>query len=285
MSRQLEGHRVEDVTVVARRVLLDALAALREHSSGVVVVGAQAVYLRAELAGREELSSYTSDADLAIDRHGLADVPLIEEAMRAAGFHLQVRPGTWSRRESIGAGSGEVAVDLLIPEAFGGTAPRRARGGRIPPHADDATRQVRGLEAAIVDNDPVLIRSLDPGTASGTAPVAGIAALLVAKAHKIADRLAARDARPDRLQDKDAGDVVRLMQLGDVATVAARFRLLLEHDEVSEVVREGLELLRSQFGGRRTVGTTMAVAALAGSTPPDLVEALGAAYLRALPAG
>lgn len=284
MSRQPAGHRIEDLTVVSRRVLLDALKALRDHAEGVVVVGAQAIHLRAELAEREALASFTSDADLAIDRRGLSATPLLEDAMVAAGFQLAVTPGTWSRLEPVGDGSAEVAVDLLIPEAFSGTARKTARGGRIPPHATTATRRVRGLEAALVDHDVLAVRSLDPeAPASTAARVAGVAALLVAKAYKIADRLA--DPRPGRLQDKDAADVVRLMQLGEPRAVAGRLELLLADPDMTDVVREGLDLLRSQFGRRAAPGTRMAVTALAGGTSANLVEAIGPAFLRRLPSG
>ncbi len=55
----------------ARRVLLDALTALQPHIGAIVLIGAQAVYLRT--AGR--LSTYqpfTTDADLARSPTGSA---------------------------------------------------------------------------------------------------------------------------------------------------------------------------------------------------------------------
>jgi hypothetical protein len=60
-------------------------------------------------------------------------------------------------------------------------------------------------------------------------PVAGTAALLVTKAHKLHDRL--RDFRPermDRLKSKDAGDVLRLMQAEPPDQVGMRLRRLAE---------------------------------------------------------
>ncbi len=49
----------------ARRVLLDALAALQPHIGAVVLIGAQAVYLRT--AGRlPTYQPFTTDADLVI---------------------------------------------------------------------------------------------------------------------------------------------------------------------------------------------------------------------------
>ncbi len=206
--------------------------------------------------------------------------------MAAGGFALSQAPGTWSRREEVGTGSAEIAVDLLVPEALGGTWPKKARGGRIPPHASTATRQVRGLEVAAVDNDWLAIRSLDHDASdrSRSARVAGIVALLVAKAHKIDDRLRDRVRQPGRLQDKDAGDVVRLMQLPGARRVADRFEQSLEDPGVGDVVRDGLTMLRSQFANSRATGTRMAVAALEGILG-DLRPQAGPDRLRRRPRG
>lgn len=268
--------------MASRRVLLDALAALRSHGQSLVVVGAQAISLRAEAADLPDLASFTSDADLSIDPRSLEDDPRLEHAMTAAGFTLTTPPGTWTRMETVGAGKTAVAVDLLVPRAFNGLAPRSARGGRIPPHARTATRLTDGLEAAAVDLDVLVVRSLD-GRPDASAQVAGVAALLVAKSHKIADRIAG--GRPDRLQDKDAGDVIRLMQIGEGPAVAERFRTMLEDPDVGQVVRHGLALLRSQFGTPRAEGTRMATAALDGTLPRPLIEALAPAFLAQLPGG
>ena len=55
---------MDELYVVARRVLLDALEALGAHREAIVVVGAQAIYLR---AGKADLAvaPYTTDGDLA----------------------------------------------------------------------------------------------------------------------------------------------------------------------------------------------------------------------------
>ena len=71
--------------LIARRVLLDALDALGEHRDAMVLVGVQAVYLRvgdADLA----LAPYTTDADLVIDPHRLAEIPPLEQVLLGAGF-------------------------------------------------------------------------------------------------------------------------------------------------------------------------------------------------------
>lgn len=56
---------VELIYASARAVLLDALQALGDQVDGVVVVGAQAIYLR---TGDLQLrtAAYTTDADLAL---------------------------------------------------------------------------------------------------------------------------------------------------------------------------------------------------------------------------
>ena len=56
----------DELYVMARRVLLDVLGALGDHRDAIVLVGAQAVYLRvgdADLA----ITPYTTDGDLVID--------------------------------------------------------------------------------------------------------------------------------------------------------------------------------------------------------------------------
>ncbi len=66
---------LDPLYVAARRVLLDALDALREHLDAIVLVGAQAVYVH---AGEADLSvaPFTTDSDLAIDPRHLSPQPL-----------------------------------------------------------------------------------------------------------------------------------------------------------------------------------------------------------------
>ncbi len=57
---------MDELYVIARRVLLDALEAFGPHRDAAILVGAQAIYLHtgdAELA----VAEYTTDADLALD--------------------------------------------------------------------------------------------------------------------------------------------------------------------------------------------------------------------------
>ncbi len=100
--------------------------------------------------------------------------------------------------------------------------------------------------------------------------VAGHTALLVAKVHKIGDRA----DRPDRLADKDAGDVLRILMSTAPEHVAQRFADLLDDDRSSEAARVGIGLLDALFGTPRSLGTQMAVRALAGVLDPLTVEAV-----------
>ncbi len=66
----------------------------------------------------------------------------------------------------------------------------------MPPHERKTARRVPGLEAAIVDRDRLTIAGFADDGRSVEAWVAGPAALLVAKAYKLAERLGQADHRP-----------------------------------------------------------------------------------------
>lgn len=148
-----------------------------------MVGGAQAVHLhtgQAEFA----LAPFTKDADLVLDPRSLMDNPTVDAEMRAAGFVLDAtkgKPGAWLSPRG-------VPVDLMVPEALAGPAAPGRRGGRIPPHSNRATRRAAGLEAAVVDHDLLEIVGLKGDARRRTANVAGPAALLVAKLHKLGER-------------------------------------------------------------------------------------------------
>src|SRR5665811_526675 len=121
------------------------------------------------------LAEYTTDGDVAIDPDLLSSEPLVEEAMRAAGFTPDPRSsaiGSWISPRG-------VPVDLMVPEAVAGAG---RRGARVPPHDSKAMRRSRGIEATLVDNSTMMIRSLDPtdDPREFQVSVAGPAALLVA---------------------------------------------------------------------------------------------------------
>ncbi len=177
--------------VAARRVLLDALQALGGQRQALVLVGAQAIYLH---TGAETLAvaEYTTDADIAVDPRLLLPLPGLGEAMERAGFFLdkaQGAVGIWSSRQVVAGIASIITVDLLVPEALGGAGRRAARIGGS--HGKRTAMKAHGLEAAVVDNEPTVLRTLDSADSrSFEILVAGPAALLISKVHKVGERVA-----------------------------------------------------------------------------------------------
>ncbi|MFJ9195863.1 hypothetical protein [Streptomyces globisporus] len=283
MAQVPEGVDPDQLTVVARRVLLDGLIALSPHIDALTVVGAQAVYLRTPDAALRN-SPFTADGDLSIDPARLKDQPHLDTSLREAGFRLKQdsQPGLWEREETVGDRIVPVELDLLVPKQL---SPKNGkRSAKVPPHGTKSARWIEGLEVAAVDRSPLSVGSLDPTDhRSITVNVAGPAALLVAKAFKITDRLSQAEKRPDRLTDKDAGDVVRIMMTASTRQISDTFADLRKDPRVGDVATNGLEKLRQLFGGRATPGVDMAVKALAGSLEEDRVRVLAPAFIARLP--
>ena len=260
---------MDELYVVARRVLLDALEAIGAHRPAVVLVGAQAIYLRvgeADLA----VAPYTTDGDLAIDPALLAEIPPLEQVLKSAGFIPKGGDavGVWiTHRATEAHPSTEVAVDLMVPASVSPGKGRRA--ARLPGHDARAARIVQGLEGAIVDVETMLLTALDDDDPRELeVQVAGPAALLVAKLHKIQDRTGT-----DRESSKDALDVFRLLRGTTTEELSGRFRRLLADSRSAETSVAAAELLRQQFGTRRGEGVEMAVQAVGSLADPEEVSA------------
>lgn len=253
-----------ELLVTARNGVLDALDALHQHLDSIILIGAQAIYLHTG-AAPVALAEATKDSDLALDARTLPDSPLIEDAMRSAGFELDPRaqqPGAWMNARGI-------PVDLMVPEALAGDSGRR--GARIPPHSKNAARRAIGLEAAVLDHAPRQILSLAVGdTRCQTVNVAGPASLLVAKLHKLGER----QASPSRLIDKDAHDIYRLLVAISTDELAASFRYLLADGLSGPVTKKSLVFLADLFAaGDRSSGAMMAGRAELGIGDPAVVSA------------
>ena len=253
-----EQPRIEYVE--ARRALLDALTALQPHVDAFVLIGAQAVYLRT--AGRlPGYQPFTTDADLALDPGRLADLPLLADAMLAEGFEYSGEPGIWNRH-MLRPGFSEdiiVPVDLLVPAHVAASAGRR--GARLPgDHGRTAARKSAGVEGALVDHDPIEIASLEMSDSRRMIiNVAGPAALLVAKVHKLGERL----ATPQRLIDKDAGDVFRLLEATPLREMIRLMQTLLADDRSAAAATVAIGYVRQLFATPRSPGVQLAVQALA----------------------
>lgn len=244
--------------VAARRDLLDVLEVLGPQRRAVVLVGAQAIYLRVG-EGPLRVAPYTTDSDLAIEPELLADEPLLAEGLTAAGFVLTIRPGTRTRREG--------QLDLMVADSLGG--PGR-RGTRLGAHGSDLARKTKGLEAAMVDRSPLEVRALDPRDRRSIAiNVAGIGALLVAKLHKLAER----EADPKRTSAKDALDVLRILQAAETKVLGAKLHTLCVAPLSRSVTLEARDHLTRLFGGRNGLGTSMAIQATIGIEDPETIAA------------
>ena len=235
----------------ARETLLDAIEALGPHSDAAILVGAQAIYVHTE--GEDDsfaISPFTYDADLALDPELLSDSPAIVEAMSRAGFRLGDQPGLYSKE-------GVSQVDLLVPESVGGPGRRAARLGV---HGNRAAMKVLGLEGALVSHKVRKITSLVPGAdRSCLLKVAGPAALLVSKVHKIGERLEDSDVRRQEQLPKDAFDIYRLLRAIDTAELASEFRLLQSDGVSSCVTSVALSTFESLFDSRSGIGTGLLV--------------------------
>ena len=155
----------------------------------------------------------------------------------------------------------------MVPEALAGPG---SRGARLGPHGKRVARRAKGLEAALVDRKLTKIISLTPGVERSVEMlVAGPAALLVAKIHKIAERT----GTSDRVRDKDALDVLRLLQATETATLAARLMDLADDMVSAEVTTEAVSQLEPLFGSPNAVGISMAVRAARADAEADMISA------------
>ncbi len=258
----------DDLLVEARSVLLDALLALAEQRDSIIVIGAQAVYLHTG-AAPIAVAEATKDSDLAIDVRTLHQDPLIDAAMERAGFVLDPiarQPGAWMSPRGI-------PVDLMVPEALAGGSSRRS--AVHPPHDRRSMRRAIGLEAVVVDNAEMSVGSLSPNDRrTVTAKVAGPAALLVAKLHKIAERR----RNPSRLVDKDAHDIYRLLVAISTEQLATPIARLLSDGLAARPTAEAMTYLRQLFAdGPATLGAQMAARTEEGIGDPDVTAQASAA--------
>ena len=249
--------------VKARAGLLDALKALGPLRAAAVLVDAQGVYeYTREVDDHFAVAPATFDADLAFIPELLIDDPKIPEAMLEAGYVLGDQPGIYRRDDN-------TQVDLLVPQIVGG---RRGRGADLGVHGNRSARQVRGLEGALVSRRPMAIGSFSPEDhRSFEIQVAGPAALLVAKIHKLAD-LADEQGSP-RLNNKDAFDVYRLLLAIQARELAEETAILRGHTQSQEVTEEALTQFSELFGTDTGTGTQQVVDHVGPLENPDFIAA------------
>ena len=262
----------DEIYFLARRVLLDAVETLAAHQAALTLVGAQAIYLRVGEIEGIPVSPFTSDADFSINPELLAEKPPIEARMSAAGFTQKAGAvGIWIATSQTTSGlTVEVPVDLLVPDRLVTTPGRRS--APLKGHDQRTARRVRGIEGALVDADLLAIEALDPQDDRRVSlRVAGPAALIVAKLHKIRDRAGSK-----RAGEKDALDVLRLLRGASTEDIVRRWESLLRDGNAAESARAAMRMLAELFGTTRALGSTAAAAAALGASPDEITASCAA---------
>lgn len=191
----------------------------------------------------------------------------------------RIEPGIWVAQEVVAGERLTIPIDLIVPEGFATGGGRR--GARLGAHGKRAARRTLGLEAALIDNGVMTIKALDATDLREiSVKVAGKTALLIAKAHKIHDRVAT--GRADRVGDKDASDVYRLMQTTAPAETAEIVRELLGDPIASQPTRLALQYLQELFGSRGAPGVQMAIRALRLAISEDEIAVLTTSFAGSL---
>jgi hypothetical protein len=256
---------VDPAYVLARKVLLDALDALSAHRNALILVGAQAVYLHTG-ASDFALAPFTTDADLVINPTVLQPNPKLAETLTGAGFISSPNNiGIWT------SVADSVNTDLLVPEAVAG---RGSRSADLGEHGNRVARRVHGLEPALVDNSWMRIDALElTDKRVHQIRVAGPAALLIAKLHKVYER----KETPTRLDNKDAFDIYRLLQTAQTADLATTVRLLNADEFAHDSTVSGMTYLQELFSTENAVGARLAAQAVEGIADPEVVAASSSA--------
>ena len=231
----------------SRKLLIDTIRALADFGDAITVVGAHAVHVWAQdVLGPVDMQA-TRDADVAINPVIVTPNPKLLDVMQGIGVTpaLPARPGVYGYADESSLPLGErTTIDLIVPEVYAGSGRRAAR---IAGQQYAASRAV-GLELAVWDRHQRTLTAIDDPTNIVGAWVAGPAALLVAKTHKVHERLEQVATRPDRLRPKDSGDVGLLMMVSDpddIATVMITQSAV--HPEIEPVVSQAARWLVDMY--------------------------------------
>ena len=183
---------------------------------------AQAIYVHAESEDASfALSPFTYDADIALDPGTIGQQP------HDSGGHEPRGLPSWrtNRDCTRGAPGRRLTCWCLGPLAGPGR-----RAARLGVHGNRAATKVHGLEGALVSHAHRKITSLTADAdRSCILKVAGPAALLVSKVHKVGERLEDPDVRRRDALAKDAFDIYRLLRAIDTAELASELDLLGSH--------------------------------------------------------
>jgi len=263
----------------SRRMLVDTLQILVDFRDAITVVGAHAVHVWVQDAWGPIDMQATRDADLAVNPVFVSSDPKLVDLMNGIGAApaLPDRPGIYGYSFEMDLPLAErTTIDLIVPEVYAGPGRRAARiAGQ--PHA--ASRAV-GLELAVWDRVRRTLATFDTPSKQVDAWVAGPAALLVAKAHKVHERFLDIGTHPDRLRPKDSGDVALLMMTSQPAEIfSVMSEQSLAHPEISQTVVDAARWLLDMYGDSSTVLRHDAIDALADRFTQEEVNETMATWL------
>lgn len=248
--------------VASRKLLLEVLYLLREQSDALTVLGAHAVFEQTKSVIDLPAMDSTNDADLGVVPELLLPVPLLNEVMDSAGLEpaSPSRPGVWGLKSEHEMSIHErLTIDLIAPASVAGSGRRSAEVG---PHGRRSVSKTTGTELSLIDRQWMTIGSFDDQEPDGEGYVAGAAALICAKAYKIADRLdpAELERNPKRFKPKDVTDLFRLMVTKSGPEVRRIFDLGATKPDIADSVIEGKRLLlalRAREDGRWITGQVL----------------------------
>lgn len=226
----------------SRRAIINVLEVLAEHTDSLTLVGAHAVLLRT--VDLDVPMAPTGDGDLGVTPNLVGDVPSIEELLTGAGYEhrTDARPGLWGRTAYVdgnGVRQFREKIDLLTGRELSGAVGRQRRG--VPllqgKHGRLTVGNARGLELSALDRSPMRIADFADPSLGVEANVAGIPALICAKAFKVGERL--DKPRQGAVRDKDIGDLWRLMAATAIDETIDTFERYAADPVIGPSVRQG----------------------------------------------
>jgi hypothetical protein len=224
----------------SRRAIIDVVGSvLAPQRDALTIVGAHAVILRTQ--DLNIFVSPTGDGDLGVTPSLVLGEPPLDVLMSAAGFEPRTdsRPGLWGRGR-IEADNGKVTwneqIDLITGEGLSGNTRAGKRSVSALSAHGRGVGSTPGIELTAFDRSEMLVADFVDPAVTVEVNVAGYAALICAKSFKLGERL---DAGGQRLRDKDAGDLWRLLRCADRDNVVDVFGEYADHDAIGSSVRRG----------------------------------------------
>ncbi|MDR1184507.1 MAG: hypothetical protein LBK67_06890 [Coriobacteriales bacterium] len=232
----------------SRRLLIETARALSVFQNAITVIGAHAIHAWVQNAWGPIEMEATRDSDVSINPIFVTKDPKITNVLKGIGVEPahQDRPGIYGLASESGLPwMSRTTIDLLVPEVYAGGGRRAAR---IPGQKNSASR-AKGLELTIWDRHLLTLETVDDPKDAIEIYVAGPASLLIAKAHKVHERLERVASHPERLRPKDSGDIALLMMVSDPETVSSVMHLeVKKHAETAKVVRDATLWLAEMYG-------------------------------------